>query len=300
MTAHGADTGALSGRYRDLVDIGHGSEGTRYSGRLHDGAHVTVWLLSRELASRITAPDRFIDMLGRVAEIRHAGLARLLSFGCAADGLLHCAYAVAPSSRIAPGLSSPADLARAGAQLARALAVMHDSGILHGGISTDRISAHGGSAVLEGAGLHPALVAGGLSRSEAAVALSFAPYRSPELQNGGEPDERSDVYALGASLYELLTGKPPFGGRTTSYVMASVLSGDAAEPGAAGSNTAVPSGPAVDAILRAIERSPDDRWPSADAFALALDGGASPPRAKPKSFFAILKDEWFPARRSRE
>lgn len=86
------------------------------------------------------------------------------------------------------------------------------------------------------------------------------------MLSGNVPDEQSDIYSMGAVLYELLTGKPPYGGRTTSYVLASVLSDDAESDVAS-----EVASPIIDALIRAIERAPDDRWPNAAAFAGALE-----------------------------
>jgi eukaryotic-like serine/threonine-protein kinase len=74
----------------------------------------------------------------------------------------------------------------------------------------------------------------------------------------------------------LLTGKPPYGGRTTSYVLASVLADE--EENGPGDGAL----PAVDAIMRAIEREPDDRWQSAAAFAQALAAAIGSSREKPR------------------
>jgi serine/threonine-protein kinase len=110
--------------------------------------------------------------------------------------------------------------------------------------------------------------------------VTSAPYTSPEQQVGDAPSPRSDVYSLGASLYELLTGKPPFGGRTTSYVMATVLGESEIDPDTPPDAPAQSAGPAVDAILRAVERAPDDRWPTMNAFAAALGGDRASVRSR--------------------
>lgn len=78
-------------------------------------------------------------------------------------------------------------------------------------------------------------------------------------------DYRTDFYSLGATLYELLTGKPPFGGRTTSYVIAAVLADEPASPEGDPLTKRV-----TDTVLRAIEKAPEDRWSSAALFARAL------------------------------
>jgi serine/threonine-protein kinase len=116
---------------------------------------------------------------------------------------------------------------------------------------------------LETPGLAVALRAAGLPPAEAAALLDAAPYASPEFLSGDPLDATSDVYSLGATLFELLTGKPPYGGRATATMLAAVLADDAPRASRAGSSVAA-------AVLRAVEKKPEDRWRSAAAFAAAL------------------------------
>ena len=103
------------------------------------------------------------------------------------------------------------------------------------------------------------------------------PYLAPEILVGDKPTEHGDMYGLGASLYELMTGRPPFGGRTTSTVMATVL----AEGQRESSESERDANFVVDAVLRSIEKDVDDRWPTLATFAAALAGErpTTPPKA---------------------
>jgi hypothetical protein len=272
MTADELRHGALTDLYRNLLDAGSDTANARYTGTLPDGTTVAILVLSAEISNRAGHPDAFFTVIGRAAQVPHDGVAKAVAWGRTVDGRLHCAFARGDGAELTPG--RPAfEVAALGAHLARALAAAHSSGIVHGALSTERLfRARDGSARFDGLGVHAGLCAAGVGVQDASSALSSAPYLSPEQRQGGEPDERSDVYALGASLYELLTGKPPFGGRTTSYVMANVLSDEA--PDQPDEKAKDPSEPIIDAILRAIERAPDDRWATAAAFADALDAGS--------------------------
>ena len=296
MDSH-ADAG-LADQYLDLAESDRRPEGTWHTGTLRDGLPVYVLTLAPGIAAKLAKPDAFFDELRRAATLKLRGLSRPISWGKAGNGTVHCAYErEADPVPVAPGAKPTDEVALVGAYLAKVLSGAHQAGVVHGAVSTKRIlrGADGGLQ-LGSFGLMQALSAGGLGVDGAALLLSEVPYVSPEGRDGKPLDARSDIFSLGATLYEFVTGKPPFGGRTTSYVMASVLS----EP--AGSNAIAPdSSPVVDAVLRAIENAPEDRWPTAAAFAHALAG--TKPEAAPKKSGAlrsIFSGAWFPARRSRE
>jgi hypothetical protein len=281
MTAPDPDVDLLRARYRDPVELDRRPEGIRYSATLHDhdGTPVVVLAIARDLRARIPFPERFTAALERAASIPSDALSLPLAWGHDSNGLLHCAYARLPLEELIPGSLSTADVANVGVQLARTLVTAHAAGMTHGAITTARISRTRDDDVqLNAFGLFAALTAGGMSVADAATVLSDAPYVSPEVQMGAAPDERSDVFSLGASLFELLTGKPPFGGRTTSSVMAAVLSGGNTDD-ASDADRERRSGPVIEALLRAIEQAPDDRWPSATAFANALASGTAEGRS---------------------
>jgi serine/threonine protein kinase len=295
------DLGGLRDVYRDLQELDRRPEGIRYSATLSDGSPVLVIAVAESLAAEVRDPERFNAAMARAAALGHEAVAIPKQWGATAEGQLHCAYERLEQIPLIAGEQSPSDVAILGVQMARAVGAIHGAGLVHGAIDASTImqTADRGSQ-LGRLGLFSALCAGGLGVQRAALGLSDPAYVSPEVQMGRAPDERSDVFSLGASLYDLLTGKPPYGGRTTSFVMASVLidpEGDDRSSGAV-------AGPVVEALLRAIERAPDDRWPTADAFAQALTFGATSGEmpvaaAKQKSWISAIFRSWFPARRSR-
>ena len=262
-----ADAGALSDAYRELSELGRRREGTRYNATLPDGTPVVALVLAPEVAQQVVAPDRFAAEFERAASLHNEGIVPPLAWGQLSDGTLHCAYARLERDELVAGSVPHASIATMGMQLGRALSAAREERLVHGAISPGRIvSTRGRGAQLIDFGLFAALSAGGLGPKATSALLSDPAYVSPEVQNGQAPDERSDVFSLGASLYELLTGKAPFGGRTTTYVMASVLTEDP-------DTTPEATSPVVEALVRAIERAPEDRWPSGAAFASALAAG---------------------------
>lgn len=258
--------------YRDLVETDRGPDGVRYAGALPDGTTVDVVALAPELGARVRDDRRFFDILGRASRIEHPALTSPIAWGRARNGTLHAAFRRSGAARVPTGLSS-AEVAVLGVELLGALDLVHATGLTHGAITPRHVRRTDGSVLLAEFGIVPALVAGGVEVQSAVMVSAEPAYVCPEVRGGGVPDDRSDIFALGAVLYELLTGKPPFGGRTTAYVLASVLA-DETEGGQSAADES--SNPVVDALLRAIEQEPDDRWPSARAFAQALSAAVAP------------------------
>ncbi|MEO9327903.1 serine/threonine-protein kinase [Gordonia aurantiaca] len=99
------------------------------------------------------------------------------------------------------------------------------------------------------------------------ITIGTMHYASPEQIEGRRVDARSDIYSLGATAYELLTGAPPFEADSLHGLMTAHLQHD--PPPASSRNGVLPA--AVDAVLaRAMAKNPDDRYPSAGEFARAL------------------------------
>jgi serine/threonine protein kinase len=269
MNEFNAEGAALTDYYEALTELDRRAGMIRYSATFRDTAAtgVVVITLTPELVSLLENPDNFLATIERASKIRFDSLCPPLSWGRTRDGGLHVAYARA-ALPLQSGSLSPADVATVGARLARDLAGAHEARLVHGAITPDRIGRSSNEEpVLRDIGLFAALRAAGLNE-HATSALSDPAHVSPEQEAGQAPDVRSDVYALGATLYELLTGKAPHGGRTTSYVMASVLPEKGQSEASSGPASAV-----VEALLRSIERAPDDRWASMSAFANALTPG---------------------------
>jgi serine/threonine-protein kinase len=169
-----------------------------------------------------------------------------------------------------------ADALRIATEVASALAYAHRHGVIHRDIKPENILLHDGTALVADFGIALAATkAGGARMTETGMSLGTPHYMSPE-QAMGERDitARSDVYALGAVTYEMLTGEPPFTGPTAQSIVARVMTEP--PPRIVPRRERVPQH-VEDAVLTALEKLPADRFAGASEFAAALASPASHP-----------------------
>ncbi len=158
-------------------------------------------------------------------------------------------------------------------QIAAALAVAHEAGIVHRDIKPANVMVDGqGHVKVLDFGI--ARLTAGSSLTQTATVLGSAPYLAPELCRGAAADARSDIYALGCVLYELLSGRPPFTGELPAAIVHRQLS--ATPRSLAGLNKAIP--PALAALIMAmLAKDPARRPQSAGAVLTALSALATVP-----------------------
>jgi serine/threonine protein kinase len=154
----------------------------------------------------------------------------------------------------------------------RALEVVHAQGILHGDIKPSNILFFSGPdrvwAKLADFGLSQVITG---AQDEPDAYPGSILYSSPEQLTGEEVDQRADLYALGAVLYEMLTGQPPFLYTGKSENLAQVIQGRLEETPAPPSQLNPDVSPAVDeVILKALRKAPDERYPDAQGMGQAL------------------------------
>jgi serine/threonine-protein kinase len=265
---------ALSERYRIEREIGRGGMATVYLAEdLKHRRDVAIKVLNPELAAGL-GHARFLREIEIAAGLSHPHILPLYDSGESAGFL----YYVMPfvegeslRSRIQreKQLSIP-DTVAIGRAIAGALSYAHAHGIVHRDIKPENILFASGQAVVADFGISRAVgVAGGEQLSRTGVAIGTPTYMSPE-QAVGDPDldSRSDIYALGCVLYEMLSGQPPFTGLTAQAVLARHAV-DRVPPLRTVRN-AIPG--ALEAVvLRALEKTPADRFRTADEIAEALD-----------------------------
>jgi eukaryotic-like serine/threonine-protein kinase len=266
---------ALADRYRIEGEIGAGGMATVYLAQdLKHDRKVALKLLRPELSAVIGA-ERFLAEIKLTANLQHPHILPLFDSGEADSHLFYVMPFVEGESlrsRLNREKQLPvADAVRIATEVASALDYAHRHGVVHRDIKPENILIHDGRALVADFGIAlAASKAGGNRMTETGMSLGTPYYMSPEQAMGErEITARSDVYALGVVLYEMLTGDPPFTGSTAQAVVARVLT-ETPRPILPQRHTIPPQVEA--AVLTALEKLPADRFGTAAEFAEALEG----------------------------
>ncbi len=266
-------TTALANRYRVTREIGAGGMATVYLA--HDLKHerdVAIKVLHPDLGA-VLGPERFLAEIKTTARLQHPHILPLLDSG-SADGLLYYVMPLVTGESLRARLERERqlpvdDAVRIARESASALEHAHKQGIIHRDIKPENILLQDGHALVADFGIALAVQSAGQRLTQTGLSLGTPQYMSPEQATGERIiDARSDVYALGAVLYEMLSGEPPFTGPTVQAVVARLIS---EEPRSLVlQRKAIPTH--VEAsVFRALEKLPADRYASAGEFAAALD-----------------------------
>ena len=265
---------ALADRYTIERELGAGGMATVYLA--HDIKHdrrVAVKVLRPELAT-VLGPERFLREIKLAANLNHPHILGLHDSGDA-DGSLYYVMPFIEGESLRDQLKREKQLAideaiRIAKQVASALDYADRQGVIHRDIKPENILMHEGEAVVADFGIALAVKeAGGDRLTQTGLSLGTPHYMSPEQATGDrDVDARSDIYALGAVLYEMLIGDPPYSGSTTQAVIARLLTERPMRLRAI--RDTVPE-PVERAVLKALAKMPVDRFSSAKEFAAALD-----------------------------
>jgi serine/threonine-protein kinase len=187
---------------------------------------VAIKVLDPALGVDAALEEQFLNEARTIAAAEHPHIVPLYSAD-SRGGLLYLVMRLLPGhalqERIAEGKLPPAEAARIALECARALAAAHAVGVVHRDIKPANILLDGnGNATVTDFGI--ALVTSRPSRELIGSTAGTPHYMSPEQSLGEPVDGRSDVYALGVVLYEMLTGTRPFSGRNATEVIAQHIS----------------------------------------------------------------------------
>jgi Tol biopolymer transport system component len=281
--AVGRLTSALADRYAIERELGAGGMATVYLAQdvRHD-RKVALKVVRPELAA-ILGGERFLAEIKTTANLQHPHILGLFDSG-EADGLVFYVMPYVEGESLRDRLTRekqlPVDDAlRITREVASALDYAHRHGVVHRDIKPENILLHDGSALVADFGIALAVSRseGGTRMTETGMSLGTPHYMSPEQAMGErEITPKSDIYALGCVLYEMLTGEPPFTGPTAQAVVARVMTEEPRRLTL--QRKTIP--PHVEAAVdTALAKLPADRFATAAQFAEALGNpgfGASP------------------------
>jgi len=214
----------LQGRYAIERELGRGGMATVYLARdLRHGRTVAIKLLQPEITTSLTA-ERFLREIQITAKLQHPNILGLFDSG-AEEGLC---YYVMPHiegdnlrDRLLWEKRFPVPTAvEVASEICSALAYAHSRGVVHRDIKPENILFSAGHAIVADFGIARAVSEGQRSITAVGIPLGTPPYMSPEQAQGLDHiDHRSDLYALGCVLFEMVAGRPPFVGVSIGKVI---------------------------------------------------------------------------------
>ena len=291
------------GPYQLLGLLGAGGMGAVYKARdSRLDRIVAIKVLPEQFAADPQRRERFEREARAVAALNHPHICQLYDVGEAGPSpaggparFLVMEYLEGQSleDRILAGPLPIAEALRIAADLADALDHAHRRGLVHRDLKPANVMLTKAGAGLAGAP-HAKLLDFGISRLQApadlpaletvtadrapltadGAVLGTYPYMSPEQLQGREADARSDLFAFGAVLYEMITGQRAFQGTTAATLIGAILHSD--PPAVSTRSTLAPAG--LDRLVsRCLAKDPDNRWQTARDLALELEWVAARP-----------------------
>ena len=256
-------------RYELLEKLGGGGMGVVYKGRDREsGRLVALKFLSESLAEDPVIRRRFHREARAAAELEHPNIGAIHGVE-EQDGRL---FLVMPfygggtlKARIAGGPLPIADAVSCAIQIAEGLSLAHGWGIIHRDIKpANLVFADDGTLKILDFGIAKV---GGEKLTRTGLVLGTLAYMSPEQATGGTVDHRTDLWALGVVLYEMLVGRPPFSAPSIEQLFRAVRGG--VTPLVRDTRPEVPER-VQDVVSRLLQREPHKRYPDAQAAAEAL------------------------------
>jgi eukaryotic-like serine/threonine-protein kinase len=261
---------ALADRYTIERKIGSGGMADVYVAQdVRHNRQVAIKVMHHELAMRIGV-GRFLREIETTAKLQNPHILPLFDSGHV-EGMVYYVMPYVEGQSLRARLEREtqlpvADALRIATEIASGVGYAHRHGVIHRDIKPDNVLFQDGQVVVADFGLAlPQSEDGAQSRmTTSGVSVGTPHYMSPEQAAGdSNVDARTDIYALGVVLYEMLAGEPPFTGATTQAVFHRVMS---EEPRPLSQHRkSIP--PHVEAaVARALEKVPADRWQTTSEF----------------------------------
>ena len=267
-------TGRKLSHYDLIEEISRGGMGIVYRAvDVNLGREVALKVLPDDLVHDPVRRERLLQEARAASALEHPNIAVIHEVG-EADGITFIAMELIRGEKLSDTLSrGPLSQTRTFAlatEIAEGLARAHDKGIVHRDLKpanvmvTDdghvKIIDFGLAKLIERVSAEQATASIQAQRTDAGVVLGTAAYMSPEQARGDRVDHRSDVFALGVTLYEMLTGRPAFQGRSSLDTMQAVLTQPVPPlPAIAGSSAEV-TAELQRIITKCTAKEPDDRF----------------------------------------
>jgi hypothetical protein len=259
------------------------------------GREVAVKVLRPELSADDEYIDRFRDEARAAAQLNHPNIVSVFDWGSdGGDAYIVMEWVDGPTLAEVLRADAPLAVDRAahiGADIAGALAYAHAKGVIHRDVKPSNVLlAPTGNAKVADFGIAK-VPERSTVQTNPGVVLGTPAYLSPEQLRGESADPRSDVYGLGAVLYEMVTAHKPFSGDTPAEVAGNVLHHRPPRP--SGINPEVPA-PFEGILSKALARDPADRYRDANELRVDLldfaDGGAPAVPEDATTAFAVPTD----------
>jgi serine/threonine protein kinase len=261
------------GQY-ELIDIlGQGGMSVVFKGRHNMTAQeVALKILPPELAAHSQVKGRFLEEAKALAALDHPNIVHLYTFG-QENGCFVLAMQfvqgrtwerlIIENKRLGAQLS-----AKIAVDVLRALEYAHGRGVVHRDMKPSNVLVrdHDQSATVMDFGIAKMTTSTKLTAT--GQTMGTVRYMSPEQVRGQEVDARTDIYSLGATLYESLTGETPFDGQTHFEIMTKHLGEPPRRPTTLG--IAVPLA-LEDALMRSLAKRAEDRFQTARDMRLAIE-----------------------------
>jgi len=267
------DQGTYIGVYEILAPLGAGGMGVVYRARdTRLDRTVALKFLPSDLTRDTAAKERFLREARVAASLDHPNVCTIYEVGEAPGDEAQVFIAMAHyegetlKQRIEQGTLEVAAALDIASQIGHGLAKAHDAGIVHRDIKPANliVTTDGLVKILD---FGVAKLANDVGLTQTGTTLGTVAYMSPEQAAGGEIDGRSDLWALGVVLYEMLAGRTPFAGDGPQAVIHNLLNNDPAPV-----RDARPDVPASvdDVVRRALSKAPGERYQQATALAEEL------------------------------
>ena len=296
--------GKTISHYKILSKLGEGGMGVVYKAEdLTLGRTVALKFLPPDSVATEDDRTRLVHEARAAAALLHPNICPVYEIA-EAEGRIFIAMACIEGrslkDRIAEGPVSLDEALSIARQIGDALAAAHGKGIIHRDIKPGNVMLlPDGRPMLMDFGL--AKVAGTTKLTRTGTTMGTVAYMSPEQVKGVGADARSDIWALGVVLYEMVSGRAPFGGEYEAALLYSILNEDPVP--LAGEGTDIPAG--LDGIIaKALAKDPARRYQKAEEFVadvrmLAQDSEALPAgKARPAKGLRRLWRSWLPWQRA--